>query len=126
MKKKHLSELHTEHRQWTKKLNFVKDEILSFKNRLSEVVMANSKTDVLAPAEQFQNQFIRQNEVIDELLHEINLEESKIVANAKANNVATDRRRAAENVELVGKMKSFDKIYNELKTEFQTYLTQVL
>jgi hypothetical protein len=126
MEKKHLSELHTKHRKWTKKLNFVKDEIKSFKNRLSEVVMANSKTEVLAPLEQFQNQFIRQNEVIDELLHEIKLEEHKIVENAKANNVATDRRRAEENVELVEKMKSFDKIYSELKTEFQTYLTEVL
>ena len=126
MEKKHLSELHSEHRQWTKKLNFVKDEILSFKNRLSEVVMANNKSAILAPAEHFQNQFIRQNEVIDELLHEINLEEHKIVENAKANNVATDRRSAEENVELVEKMKSFDKIYNELKTEFQSYLTHVL
>ncbi len=126
MEKKHLSELHNEHLEWTQKLNFVKDEILSFKNRLSEVVMANSKNAVLAPAEHFQNQFIRQNEVIDELLHEINQEEHKIVENAKANNIATDRRRAEENVELVEKMKSFDKIYEELKFEFQSYLAQVL
>ncbi|MFY0643970.1 MAG: hypothetical protein JXR19_05850 [Bacteroidia bacterium] len=123
---KYLSELHKEHVQWTKKLNFAKDEIKTFQNRLSEIVMANTKTEVLASLEHFQNQFIRQNEVIDEILHIIHLEEDKIVANAKQNNVATDHRKAAENEDLVDQMVSFEKIFAELKEEFKKYLSNVL
>ena len=123
---KYLSELHKEHVQWTKRLNFAKDEIKTYQNRLSEVVMANTKTEVLASLEHFQNQFIRQNEVIDELLHTIHLEEDKIVANAKQNNVATDHRKSAENINLVDQMESFDKLFEELKDEFKKYLSNVL
>ena len=36
--KKHLTELHKEHGLWSKELEFAKDEIKSFNNRLSEVV----------------------------------------------------------------------------------------
>jgi hypothetical protein len=123
---KYLSELHAEHNEWKQKLNFVKDEIKTYKNRLSEVVSKNSKTDVLAPAEHFQNQFIRHNEVIDELIHDINSEEHKIVENAKVNNVATDHRSAPENMKLVDRMETFDKIYSDLKDEYLTFLTKVM
>lgn len=124
--KKHLGELHTEHTNWSKKLNFVKDEIASYKNRLEDVVQANTKTEVLAELEHFQNQFIRQNEVIDELLHDINAEEAKVVASAKSNIVASDHRRMDENTELVERMETFNKLYDELKNDFTSYLTRVL
>ncbi len=124
--KKYLSELHREHNDWEKALDFARDEISSFKNRLSEIVMANTKTEVLAQVEHFQNQFIRHNEVIDQLKHSIHAEEEKIAAIAQANNVATDRRKAKENMKLLDQMDSFDKLFSELKDEFKVFLTKVL
>lgn len=124
--KKYLSELHNEHNDWGKALDFARDEIKTYKNRLSEVVMANTKTDVLAQVEHFQNQFIRHNEVIDELKHAIHEEEEIIASNAKENNVATDHRKAAENMELLDQMDTFDKIFSELKDEFKSFLSKVL
>lgn len=124
--KKYLSELHTQHGEWTKKLDFAKDEIKSYNNRLSEVVQANTKTEVLAQLEHFQNQFIRHNEVIDELKHEISMEENKVVSSAKNNNVATDHRKLEENKALLDQINSFDKIFSELKEEFKLYLAKVL
>ncbi|MBT8327271.1 MAG: hypothetical protein KJP21_06075 [Bacteroidia bacterium] len=123
---KYLSELHKEHIEWRNQLNFVKDEIKTYKNRLSDVVSKNSKTEVLALAEHFQNQFIRHDEVIDTLLHDINEEEHKIVLMAKDNNVATDHRKADENEKLVDRMQIFDKIYKGLKNEYLEYLTKVM
>lgn len=123
---KYLQDLHTENQEWLKTLDFAKDEIETFRNRLGEITQKNTKTDVLAPAEHFQNQFIRHCEVIDELKHDINAEEHKIVANAKANNVATDHRKMEENEGLVNRMQSFDKIWGELKTEYTDYLKKVL
>lgn len=124
--KKHLTELHKEHGLWSKELEFARDEIKSFNNRLSDVVTANTQTDILANVEHFQNQFIRHNEVIDELLHDVHSEEHKIVEQAKANNVATDHKRAEENLELVDRMQSFTKLFGELKDEFHGFLSQVL
>ena len=124
--KKYLHEIHNENKAWTKELDFVRDEIETFRNRLGEVTFKNTKTEILAPAEHFQNQFIRHCEVIDELKHDINEEEQKIVANAKANNVATDHRKVAENESLVDRMDSFDRIWNELKSEYMDYLKKVM
>ena len=124
--KKYLSELHQEHIDWSKHLNFYKDEIGTFKHRLEEIVRANTAIEVLAQVEHFQNQFIRQNEVIDELMHTINVEEDKIVRDAQGNNVATDHRKADENWDLVEQMEIFDKIYGELKDEFNRFLSEVL
>jgi molybdopterin synthase catalytic subunit len=123
---KYLHEIHNENKQWLKQLEFARDEIKTFKNRLGEITTKNTKTEVLAPAEHFQNQFIRHNEVIDELKHDINAEEHKIVENAKANNVATDHRKVEENASLVDRMDSFNKIWGELKEEYTDYLKKVL
>lgn len=119
---KYLHELHAEHNEFLSVLAFAKDEIKTFKNRLSEVVTANNKTEVMAQVEHFENQFIRHNEVIDELKHEIHECEVEIAKMAEANNVATDHRKADDHVELREKMETFNKIYAELKDEFKKFL----
>lgn len=122
----YISELHKQNGEWKVRLNFVRDEIATYKNRLSEVVSKNTETTILAPAEHFQNQFIRHNEVIDELLHDINAFEHKLVENVKENNIAVDHRKADVNENLVDRMEMFDKIYGELKQEYLDYLTKVM
>lgn len=124
--KKYLHEIHNENKDWIKALEFARDEIETYRNRLGEVTSKNTKTEVLASAEHFQNQFIRHCEVIDELKHDINEEEKKIVENAKANNVATDHRKVEENESLVNRMEAFDKIWSELKDEYNHYLIKVM
>lgn len=119
---KYLHELHAEHNEFLSVLAFAKDEIKTFKNRLDEVVTANNKAEVMAQVEHFENQFIRHNEVIDELKHEIHECEVKIAKLAESNNVATDHRKADDHVELRDQMETFNKIYAELKDEFKRFL----
>lgn len=126
MPQKYLSELHQIHNEWKKNLGFYQDEIKTFNNRLSEIVTQNTKVEVTSQVEHFQNQFIRQNEVIDELLHDINAEEHKIAENARQNNVATDHRKANENMDLVERNAMFNKIFGELKDEFTRFASEVL
>jgi hemerythrin-like domain-containing protein len=116
---KYIHELHNDHITWKKNLAFAADEIRSFENRLSEVLTANTKTDITAKAEHYQNAFIRHNEVID-------ADEKRISAEAEANNVATDHRRTEDNATLRERMEAFDKIFAELKAEFNGYLGDVL
>ena len=75
---KYIHELHSEHNTYLSTLEFAKDEIKTFNNRLSDIVMANTKKEILAQVEHFQNQFIRHNEVIDELKHEVHESEIRI------------------------------------------------
>lgn len=121
----HLTDLHNEHSEWNRRIAFYRDEIASFENRLGDIVKANTKSEVLAPLEHFQNQFIRQKEVLDNLAHDINLYETILVNIAKENNVATDRKRTDDHTDLRSKMNQFDKIFGELKEEFTKFLSEV-
>jgi hypothetical protein len=122
----YLKTLHAENVEWSKSLGFYSDELKSFELRLSEVVIANTGTEVLSQAEHFQNQFIRQREVIDILNHEMNVGEDKILEEVKNNDVATDHRKMEDHSELRDQMQAFEKIYREMKAEFIEYLSKVL
>jgi hypothetical protein len=126
MEEKYLKDLHRDHQNWITELSFSADELESFKLRLEEVVQANTNKEVLAMAEHFQNQFIRQKEMIDILKHRVNEAEHGIVQNAINNNVATDHRKAPAELELSGEIQMFNKIFSELKVEYQRYLSEVL
>jgi chromosome segregation ATPase len=119
---KYIHELHAEHNEFLSVLAFAKDEIKTFKTRLNEVVTANNKQEVMAQVEHFENQFLRHNEVIDELKHEIHECEVRIAKLAEENNVATDHRKTDDHAELRDQMETFNKIYSELKTEFKKFL----
>ena len=108
MNNPYLSELHKKYNNWIKSLDFYADELKTFTSRLEEVVMRNTKREVRAQIEHFQNQFIREKEVIDILKHDIAQDEKWLVANAKRNNVATDHRRVEENEKLVDRMETFE------------------
>ncbi|MCB0786643.1 MAG: hypothetical protein KDC02_20845, partial [Flavobacteriales bacterium] len=64
---KHINDLHFEHQVWLNNLRFYKDEIAIFEHRLEDVVTRNTDREFLAQVEHFQNQYIREKEVIDEL-----------------------------------------------------------
>jgi DNA repair ATPase RecN len=119
---KYIHELHAEHNNYLSTLAFAKDEIKTFNNRLSEIVTANTKHEILAQVEHFQNQFIRHNEVIDELKHEVHKCETKIAKIAESNNVATDHKKVDDHSDLREQMNTFDHIFSELKTEFKLFL----
>ncbi len=122
--KKYLHELHNEHRDFNSQLDFVVDELKTYTHRLEEVVTANTKQEIMQQVEHFQNQFIRHKEVIDELKSMIHHSEKELAQNAEENNVATDHRKTDDHAELRDQMESFNKIYNELKTEYLAFLAK--
>ena len=69
------SDLFFEHKQWRRELFFWEDEIKSFKNRLSELVVRWTDKKMLAKLEHYQNQFIIQENIINKLLehHQLTL-----------------------------------------------------
>lgn len=117
----YLSDLHFEHQLWNSKLNFYADEVKIYENRLSEIAGRYTSEEVLAQVEHFQNQFIRQKELIDELKHNVNNHEEALVDYAEANPVAVDHAKFRDHGTMREEMEGFDKVYGELKAEFQRF-----
>ena len=128
MKKKHiyLSDLHFEHQTWKSELTFQKDELETFNSRLEEVVPRYTETTVLAHSEQFQNQIIRHNEVLDELIHDINAHEHTLSEYAKDHPVAIDHVHFDDHGGLREKIETQKEIYAAFKKKFFRFLTKYM
>jgi hypothetical protein len=124
--KKHVNDLHQLYTGWLKDLAFYKDELGTFGKRLEEVVTQNNKKEILASVEHFQNQFIRQNELIDELRHTYNEKELGLVSNVLANPIASDRVIYQDPADLKEEFETFERIYREMKVEFESFLSKTL
>lgn len=117
----YLSDLHFEHQLWNSKLNFYGDEVKIYENRLGEIANRYTANEVLAEVEQFQNQFIRQKETIDELKHAVNKHEEALTQYVEENPTAVDHVKFRDHGDLREKVTSFDKAFDELKGGFQKF-----
>jgi hypothetical protein len=118
-----LQVLHFEHKTWVNELEFIEGELNFFENRLSDLVMRYREVEVLAKLEQFQNQFIRQKEVLDKLLRDIRVHEQTIGLKLQKELEIQDRF-LDDHGELRNRMGSYRKIYGELKTAFFQFLAR--
>jgi hypothetical protein len=121
---KHLSDLHFEHQVWLNTLQFCKDEITIFERRMGELATRNTNSTLLAELEHFQNQYIRQREVIDVLRHDIKQHENFLEKESLEHPTAIDRRSFTDHTELRHQMETFEKLYRELKDEFYRWVAK--
>ena len=120
--KKHIDVLHFEHVVWMKNMQFYYDEVRVFENRLEELVSRNTKTEVTSQIEHFQNQFIGQKEVAQELISKCKDHDKFLANQAKDHPIAIDHVLFADHTKLRDEMETYDKIYRELKTEYLSFL----
>ncbi|MBX7205724.1 MAG: hypothetical protein K1X81_09915 [Bacteroidia bacterium] len=123
---KHISDLHTEHIDWLKQLQFYKDDLSVLQKHLEEAAAKNSSYETRAHVERFQNQFIRQNEVIDELRHEIKQHENELERTIKANPVATEHKLVIDHVSNRQNFHRFVELYDSMREDFTRFLSRVL
>ncbi len=122
----HISDLHFENKLWLSELSFQKDELKTFQHRLEEVAPRWTDISVRSQIEQYQNRFIRQNEVLDTLIHDVNVQEADLAAKAKANPVAIDHVHFDDHSETREKVEMQGVLYKELKGEFLRFLTKTM
>ncbi len=121
---KSIENLHYEHRLWMNELSFFSDELKIYEHRLEDLVQKNNNTTVLSLLEQFQNQFIRQREVLDELTHNIKVHEQKIGEAIRRNQeIPADPDLHAY---MMDEMESYRRIYRDLKRKFYSFLAKHL
>ena len=117
-----LHQFHHEYQTWKRLLDFFKQENAFLKTRLSEVVDHNTDKDFLALAEQFQNQFIIQDEFIDELKRDIHSMEFLLKEDALQQKNSPDKRKEAKQSKLRNEIEYLEKNFSRLKNEFNKYL----
>jgi len=103
-------------------MDFYNDELTTFENRLGELMLIEKKNDVTAKVEHFQNQFIRQREVAEELISKCKDHDKFLAHQAQEHPIAIDHVLFADHTKLRDQVETFDKIYGELKVEFVLFL----
>jgi len=120
----HIADLHSDHRIWLNALAFYKQEAALLEERIAEIAQRNTAVEVRAEVEQFQNQYIRQKEVIDTLRNKINHHTDELAREYKDRPVAIDHRLFADHTAMRDEMDTFEKLYRELKEDLMRWLAK--
>ena len=117
-----IPKLHLEYRLWMNELNFCKEEIRIFEKQLEELVNRHTDQVSRAQVEHFQNQFIRQKEVIDELKHKLNISERQLAGFVKElSGMGLESIKMDNHGKLRDEIKTFRAIYQDLTEEFRRF-----
>jgi hypothetical protein len=116
--------LHEENTARTNKLLFYKDELVILQDRLEEIVRKNNQPEVLLLAERFQNQWKIQRNNIDELMHQVKENEQHLQAEINSNPVAVDHRKVEFNEKEREAVEAFEKVFNDLREEFNKFASK--
>lgn len=116
----------SEHENWQNRILFYRDEIKQFNTHLSQVVQtAPPDQEVMAHVEHFQNQFILQKEQLDIIRRDFKQHENLIEAlEASKAKEPENGIRETHSVQR-DKLDQFEKIFHELRNEFNIFLNQV-
>ncbi len=103
---------------WKRELSSSKEEIKSFEKELAGLASHSHNRDIFPHIEHFQNNFIRQKEVIDELRHDLPDSPRRLETIFYSSSNGGDRDVHAE---LADRMDMFRKLYQELIEKFQQF-----
>jgi hypothetical protein len=120
------SDLHFEHKQWRRELLFWEDELKSLQNRLSELVMRWTDKEMLAQLEHYQNQFMIQENAINELEDHINLHETNISEHLKKGEDVLELQLVKKHIEFRNQMDTHRNLYGDLKRNFFRFLSKYM
>jgi len=119
--------LHVEYQSWIAELNFDIELIRIFEGHLEYITSQTNSKKLLAKVEQFQNQFIRQREVIDELRHDLNISEKQLAAFVRdMAPIGYENERLDNHSELREKFLTFRDLFEELKIRFRYFESEHL
>lgn len=126
MDTKSIGELHAEHTDWLKRLDFYTDEIAIMKNRIAEIAAKNTSKDVLVNVEHFQNAIIVQKNNIDEIRHSIKDHDNYLENRVEENHVSADKRQVHDHPKMRDNFNSFETNFNSMRHELNQFLSKVM
>lgn len=118
---KHITNLHSDA---LRGLDFYKQEITILKKRLEEIAADNTGHEAAERVEYFQNQFLIQNNNIDELKHGIHENIQNVEDQIRQSGAYVKVNTAGENLELYDQYIGLEKVINEVRHEFNRFASK--
>ncbi|MFN3875592.1 MAG: hypothetical protein ACK4L7_06740 [Flavobacteriales bacterium] len=104
--------------EWLNALRFRKEEVGISEQRLEALVGTRLPAEAMAELEHFQNQFIREKEVIDELRHDIKAHENAMQEGA------VQAGWLQHHDALSDRFATFERLYRELRDDYRAWLAR--
>ena len=117
-----ISDFHFDHKLWMNELKFFEMQLDVFEERLEEVVRGIIDSTGFAEVEAFQNQIIRQREVIDQLKHKFRVREKDLDTYANDKELDTDHILYKDHRKEREDMQIFIKLYQEMREKYMHFL----
>ena len=118
--------LHFEHENWNRELNFWEDELASFQNRLEELAVRWTDKSVLAQVELFQNQFLLEKEAINSIQDQIEMHETNMAGHYEKNEDVLNKDLVEKHLKLRERMENERELYNDMKNKLFRFLTKYM
>src|SRR5688572_21350464 len=115
------SDLQQQINSWKNNVENVRKELRELRGRLEQTAHRKTDAEMLVHVEHFQNQFICQAEVADELYHDLKQSAKKLMNNGILA-IVHDDRPVDDVTTLQDRMETFHKLYGELKNEFEQFV----
>jgi hypothetical protein len=114
----------TDHTIWAKGLEFYRDELELMAKRLLDVSSKNTSVEASKGVEHFQNQFFIQQKNISDLRHLVNTYVKGLSNDAKNHSGHIDAIFITEGDGLRQRYEQLEQIMNDLRHEFNDYLSK--
>lgn len=105
---------------WKEEVNEVREEVKLMRERLEQIALSVAPEEVMKSVEHFENRLLRQREVADEMFHDI-----KQFAKSRSDQPQTvihDDRPVCDYETLQRRMEIFQKLFVELKEDFNHFM----
>jgi len=103
---------------------FYKQELGILQERLQEIAGDNTAREVQEKVEHFQNQLLIHGDYLDELKHDIHANDEAIEADLLITGMMVSESVAAEHTRIHERYLSEEKIFNELRHEFNRFAAE--
>jgi len=108
---------------WKRYLQFIQQENNHLKNRLSQVLQADTDYEFLERAEYFQSKFISEDDTVNMLRQDIH-ELDKLLAKDAGEDAIVLKELQKRLKKMHKDMEIVEKQFNKLKSDFNLYLTE--
>ncbi len=122
----HISHVGAEHSSWQRGIDFYNLELEIMQNRLQEVSVKNTKEEIRKRIEHFQNQILVQKSNLGQLSHNIDTHFKHMERDIDLHAQHLGNSTIAEHDVMRDRYIVLEKIVNDLRHEFNRFLSEVM
>lgn len=122
----HISNVSAEHSSWLRGLDFYKDELSIQRHRLAEISQKNTASEIKSQVEHYQNQFIVQEQALDQLKSDIGKHVQHMESDVDTHAQHLSNSTLAEHDKMRDRFVMFEKLFNEMRHEYNRFLVKTM